>query len=807
MKYKKEIEFIKNAKTKKEVYDYLRFDCGYEKEFIIKEIIDNYDEQLLSKIDSKLISERNCIRIALKYGDDGLKYFPSKKNALADRFRGKRLELLQDGISFNEGKFIIDYALYINEKKWSRIYSYRTIAKSLKEVYELVGNLNGIELYEMPKKNYKGLNYEGMYVLREFSNKFPGAKLIDYGIISKRYNTDTKDNGYFAVDYGWYSDDRILKKDNSKTKIFDSFKKFSKYLKNDLSGADLGDYDLSKHDITKYNLTNATYLTKEQKNSQALIKTIKRNELKLIKKKDFVPVIAHEEIYEDDYAYYISDIHFDSKIIEKCKTDSDIKIFIDNKIKELQESLPEGMMFNYSRPLIVLGDTSSEYIINKYFYKELNRRFKNIIVILGNHELWFDNYKKQIEKYCNLFKDLDIQLIHNGLYVMNEYLLLDKECRYYSFEELKRMTIKQLKEIGDNNRLLIFGGIGYSGLNNEFNANHGIYRDALTRIEEIKESAEFEKLYLKIRKALSYRQVVVATHMPKDCWSKTENCSNWIYLHGHNHRNEFVNDDINHIYADNQIGYPDTTFTLAHFNYNNTYDTFRSYKNGIYEITSFQYKNFCKGKNIQMSYKNQDKVIMIKKNDYYLFMRKNKKNYVLLNGGKPLKVKNDPKYYYKHMDEQVDLIMRPLSEYTAYQETISKYVKSFGGNGKIHGCIIDIDFYNHLYVNPKDLKVTPYYATDIINKTVYSSIEYLLKQRRPDLLLKYSKKTSNKNLPVVYGNKKNLTTLYTSTNIYSPSRIIRAMQYLKDVKVLRCWYEVDKETTKAIIKNQMNYIR
>ena len=38
-------------------------------------------------------------------------------------------------------------------------------------------------------------------------------------------------------------------------------------------------------------------------------------------------------------------------------------------------------------------------------------------------------------------------------------------------------------------------------------------------------------------------------------------------------------------------------------------------------------------------------------------------------------------------------------------KTISKEIRAFGGNGNIHGCIIDIDFFNHIYVNPFDGKI------------------------------------------------------------------------------------------------------
>ena len=39
---------------------------------------------------------------------------------------------------------------------------------------------------------------------------------------------------------------------------------------------------------------------------------------------------------------------------------------------------------------------------------------------------------------------------------------------------------------------------------------------------------------------------------------------------------------------------------------------------------------------------------------------------------------------------------------------ISKVIKSIGGDGSIHGCIVDIDYYNHIYINPVDGKITEY---------------------------------------------------------------------------------------------------
>ena len=57
------------------------------------------------------------------------------------------------------------------------------------------------------------------------------------------------------------------------------------------------------------------------------------------------------------------------------------------------------------------------------------------------------------------------------------------------------------------------------------------------------------------------------------------------------------------------------------------------------------------------------------------------------------------------MDSEIKRIKSPLDKYSAFQEKIAAEIRKIGGNGHIHGCIIDIDWENHIYVNPVDLKI------------------------------------------------------------------------------------------------------
>ena len=195
---------------------------------------------------------------------------------------------------------------------------------------------------------------------------------------------------------------------------------------------------------------------------------------------------------------------------------------------------------------------------------------------------------------------------------------------------------------------------------------------------------------------------------------------------------------------------------------------------------------------------------MLKKNGYYCFIHESMGgSFTILNGGalKKLDV-NDINYYYENMDSVVAFIRRPLNKYTKIQETVSDEIKKIGGSGYIHGCIIDIDYFSHVYINPVDKKITGYWASDIIHKKVFPTVPALLKEECPVLYARYAKllKENSKNLPTLekYGNK-DLALLpqsYLDTDIYKVSREIKKMQKLSS-NILTAWYEID-DTDKRI---------
>ena len=90
-----------------------------------------------------------------------------------------------------------------------------------------------------------------------------------------------------------------------------------------------------------------------------------------------------------------------------------------------------------------------------------------------------------------------------------------------------------------------------------------------------------------------------------------------------------------------------------------------------------------------------------------------------------------------------------MAKYSSAQKEIATFIKHIGGQGRIHGCIIDIDFYNHVFLNPLDGKITAYYATSMVDKKVYRNIASLLKFKCNKLFVNLEKMNKNEVLQIL----------------------------------------------------------
>ena len=508
--------------------------------------------------------------------------------------------------------------------------------------------------------------------------------------------------------------------------------------------------------------------------------------------------------------YYISDIHLDHLFAHKnARTHGDIIRIIRDVASTIVSESDEGSI------ILIDGDISMDFSAFQTFAAELGRYEENIVFTLGNHDLWScpdDNVDQVADRYRRTLHAFDMELLQNEViyydYNWNMHRISESDLLNTSTEDL-RISVREAK-------LIMFGGIGFSGYNSQYNAETGLYRFNKTigynRNIEIRETKRFDTLYEKVCQAFYGKTVLVVTHMPISDWHilKTDALPSghlrdgympgFVYVSGHTHRNYFYDDGEVRVYGDNQFGYnnsnPGAWPHMKYFEVETVADYFQDYEDGIYQISPDDYRAFYRCKKLSMTFTRDTNVLYMLKNDgYYCFIHQAKDGSLsILNGGSLKRLKGkDIQYYYENMPVVIAQIRNPLDQYTNFQERIATAVRDIGGSGKIHGCIIDIDYYNHIYINPCDGTITAYWAQDIVHKVVYPKVGDLLQEQCPQLFEVYEKQLETGNdhvLAILSGREMTAPilspTVYLDTDIYEASRLLKKLQKMY-VNILTEW--------------------
>ncbi|WP_131026647.1 hypothetical protein [Lactobacillus delbrueckii] len=422
---------------------------------------------------------------------------------------------------------------------------------------------------------------------------------------------------------------------------------------------------------------------------------------------------------------------------------------------------------------------------------------------MGNHELWDGDLwgtkiARPIDKIIYDYRKslpLGTSLLENQLLIY--YKGLHKEI--LDENDILRASTKELTEVCNRSSIIVLGGIGFSGLNPVYNANAGLYRSSVSREEDILRSQRFRSIYEKVLASAKDIPVIVLTHMPMMDWSDAAYNPRWIYVNGHTHQNSRLLDhDGTSVFSDNQIGYAPKVWRLNSFIIDvKRYDPFKDYSDGIHQISREQYVDFNRCQGIAMdSIKYPGDVFVIKYDMNYMFVIKNSKNLYLLEGGRRHKLDHDIDYYFENLPLYIKKVRNAFMPYQKAISMLSNEVKEIGGSGKVHGCIVDIDFFNHIYLNPFDGKISPYFALDTTNKVFFKDVKSLLNSSSFDnkrILRKYSSMSQKGNIPILTHKeyrKQELTAMseiVLDRSMYEPSRIMRSIQYIFDQNILRVW--------------------
>lgn len=691
---------------------------------------------------------------------------------------------------------------------------------------------NCLEIFERILRECDDLSeisYSVRSCVREIANHLPDEINDDIQIIRlerqlqvrkfKRKYFDKKIHRFITIE-------RIFNREEDEVKEFDLFVDFYNHLDADLKNANLHDYDFKEVNLDDFNIEGA-YINSDVLVEQCLyddsfyaenIKDYDSNTELMISAEnevveaisvrhgiDLVPDTTLNETYRK--IYYISDIHLNHKLLKAFPTNAtklEVSMYIRQLVKKMIDTATD---ISYGDYLLIAGDISFNFEISTLFYTELVEYMKatfgsrcQIVVVLGNHELWDFNRRggansnsltldEIIQQYRDLFSSLGICFLQNDLLLSNGTIISEKQLKSIDQDKLKHVCLKS--------PFVILGGLGFSGLNSQFNATQGIYRKTIMSLDEdIKQTNKFQFIYNKVKSVLGNDKVIILTHTPKENWSNEDYNRNWIYVNGHTHRNDYCSDERKTFYSDNQIGYYSTNVGLKHFKLSRVYDIFKYYPDGIYSISREQYLDFNRGIEIKVTFNGTGTIHMLKNNNVYCFILEKQKpeKIYLLNGGKINNLKhNDINYYFERMAYYSDAIRELFNDYNQALKSISDSIKKIGGTGTIHGCIVDIDFFNHIYVNPEDGTVTPYFASSTVDKYIYPNVKALLLAQRKDLYDDYMK--------LLYGESESVKLLkdeikagsfeiarfIPDTDMYRPSRIMKSLQYLTEVNVIRIW--------------------
>lgn len=488
---------------------------------------------------------------------------------------------------------------------------------------------------------------------------------------------------------------------------------------------------------------------------------------------------------------YISDIHLENRLhLRNCTTIGQMK---DECRKIANELADQAKDFN-----LFAGDIAHDVGIYQTFINQLGTgiAWKNCFFTLGNHELWAFP-EKTINEITDIYRQMlrkanpsHFHLVQNSLF----YLKRSGDGPTWneiSESELGSISPNELRDRTKQSRLIIFGGIGFTDAQSDFNANNMVYGKTLTRYQELAENAKFQTLYQKVVETLGDRALIIMTHMPIHEWgSDVKPVNGVVYLYGHNHENDFEDDGSVRIYHDNQIGYNGKEVKIKSLPFETGYDYFDDYGDGIYQISVKDYLEFYRGigESIQCVDKGQT-ITMVKRNKTYMFFGRNWKNELcLMNGGAKRLIEQRPiEYYFDRLDNYCQSIKLFLHNYDECQVQLANEVKAIGGSGRIHGTIIDIDFFNHLSLDPLSGKIVPYFALSTCDVTTYPTIEKLLRENCGPQYKTYLANRNERNELILYKGAIIKPSEVDTDEMYRASRVMRSLQYATRHNVIRIW--------------------
>lgn len=462
--------------------------------------------------------------------------------------------------------------------------------------------------------------------------------------------------------------------------------------------------------------------------------------------------------------HYISDMHAELLLINRGSQK--------NTKTEIFEDIAKKLFCTYDKKgyILVAGDIFLNPIDTYNFYKILTKYIspQKIFVVLGNHELWHmygdkidlsegntieEQMNLLIEPYRQVFSSLGVHFLENEVVYLkdNNYVRLSES-------QLVSLSATEINNLINDCEFLVLGGIGYSGYDPYYNSTKVIWSLLGSVEEELIFTNRFLNIYKKLTPIVNDKKAICLTHTCRHEWCNLNSKTNWIHVSGHTHHNKRFVTDGEIIYADNQIGYrfSDCVLPIAFktFDFRKKIEEKQAISDGAHHISHNQYNEYWADRGENYHAKDHWDIIRLHKNGIDMFVSVNNNSLYLLRGNSDKKLTGgNYEDYLDLLDSYFSVVKKMYNEYYQRLESISSFVTSFGGSGKIHGSIVDIDFYNHIFVDPDNMYETVYNSPTYNNITIYENVTSLLYYERKDLyneIVDIYAKTGSTNMEQVY---------------------------------------------------------
>lgn len=504
------------------------------------------------------------------------------------------------------------------------------------------------------------------------------------------------------------------------------------------------------------------------------------------------------------YKYWKKKNAYKSKTYNKYFKDKfEYAAFIDEQLNELDKSILKDLKKINQYIKYSLHFTKEKTILNKikqgkipdWIYplhnsinKKLNKKDilfgkkdnfsdlslnTNIFFVLGNHERIVP-CEETIEFYTRFAKKEKITFLNNNFVTV--------DCSY--------------------NKIILYGGTGFPKNGDTFNSDLKYEMIESQKEDTVIFNSNLNNL-LDNSTSLNI-PILVLSHYNPLLWSSQLH-SKCIYFSGHSHQNNrFISSSQISIF-DNQIGYHNK-ISLKSFTFRPYYNPFSDLNDGIHTIDIEQYESYLswacecnvKTKDLRrLSALPEYSLILMKKHGYYAIFLTSQNKLYICDGGKKRVIdstfqKKKLMKYYESFDDIINIYLSSFNQYFSTLYKISDEVKSLGFSGHVHGSIIDLDWCNHIMLNPIDGKFTFYYSPIFGITKTYDSFQSLLENQHlnqsidvdisnsPNLLI--NRISSNNNC-----NPNNLVSINISESPYVYSNVSKKIQRLFTKNWLRVW--------------------